>query len=343
MKPTRTRRAVALAGAGCAAALLAACSSSSSSPSSGSAAGAKSSNIQIAAINGDLADPFFVTLQCGADAAASQGGATITWQNLQNLTDNSAASRAVSALLVASPQGFLDGVAFNTESVVPTIINAKIPLVEMNLLSSDKGYYQGFTSPDEPGAQLKQVAEMIAKNAGGSGDIAVLGGDAGLAVTEDRWEPVVSELKAIAPGITVLPTQYDGVDQTKAASIASALLTAHPDLKAIYAVTGPEGTGAISAVTAAHDQGKVAIYTYDATPPLVSALKAGTVKGLIAQSPYQMGLLAAKSLIQRVKAGTSAGSGPANPQDVNVPLMVLTQSNIGTTAAQPYLYKASCS
>jgi ribose transport system substrate-binding protein len=349
MKSTRARRAVALTGVVCMTTLLAAaCSTASSSSGSagsspGGSAGGQGKSVQIAAINGDLADPFFVTLECGADAAAKQYGATITWRNLLNLTDNSAASQAVSALLVANPQGFLDGVAYNTESVVPTILNAKIPLVEMNLLSSDTGYYQGFTSPVQPDAQLQQVAQLIAGNAGDSGDVAILGGDAGLAVTEDRWQPVVTELKAIAPHLTVLPTQYDGLNQSTAASVAAALLVAHPDLKAIYAVSGPEGTGAISAVAGAHKQGKVAIYTYDATPPLVSALKAGTVKALVAQSPYNMGLLAAKSLIERVKAGSAGSSGPASPQNVVVPLMVLTQSNISTAAAQPYLYKASCS
>ena len=76
-----------------AACLLAACgsssSSSSSSPTSASAAAASSSSsgtgssgapLHIALVTGDDHDPFYVTMNKGAQAAAKQLGASVTWQ-----------------------------------------------------------------------------------------------------------------------------------------------------------------------------------------------------------------------------------------------------------------------
>lgn len=331
----------------------AACSSSASSTSSTTPAGGSSSSSAASATGFKLAgsaglgsDPFWITLMCGGTQAAAAAGSTITWHaepsassgNAQEEQDIQAAQLDSPAGMVLSPVG--------TESYTPILsqFNSKgVPVEEVNAPSAATNYYQAVISPvNDP--NVAAMAKLIAQGAGGSGSIAVLAIVSGVPVIEARWQPMVSELKTLEPGLTVLPTQYDSADTNKAASIVSALLVAHPDLKAIWTTSGPEGEGAVEAVKAAGKEGKVHVYSFDATPDLVTALQAGTVSALLAQSPYLMGQRAVQNLIAYLKTrhGGSAAPGTASPQQVVVPTMILTRANINSAAAQQYEYKATC-
>lgn len=296
---------------------------------------------RLAAINGPLNDAFFVSMQCGADAAAAELGASIDWHNLQNVTDTAPAAQAVSALLLQRPDGFIDGVAAVTEAQVADIADAEIPLVEMNLVTQDKRYYQSFTAPQKPTEQLNELAQLIVDNAGGEGSVAILGGVPGLQLATDRYQPLIDELHRIAPQLTVLDPQFDEIDTGKAAQITAALILANPDLKAVYSITGPAGAGAVQAVGSAGKTGEILVYSYDGTPGNVAALKAGEMSGLLSQSPYLFGERAVEALVGLLDDGGSA-TDVADPQDVLLPLMVLTADNVDSDEASDFVYVESC-
>jgi Periplasmic binding protein domain len=96
-----------------------------------------------------------------------------------------------------------------------------------------------------------------------------------------------TNLKQIALTTSEVTLLNDG--QTKAARQTSALLAAHPNLKGIFAMNVVSGNGVTQAVKAAGKAGKVKLVEFDAGPPQVQALKAGTISALIAQYPYGIG------------------------------------------------------
>lgn len=148
----------------------------------------------------------------------------------------------------------------------------------------------------------------------------------------------------VPPGIKLLPPQYADFDRNKAASATSALMLAHPDLRAIYAVSGPEGEGAAAAVKQAGKQGKVKVFAYDATPGEVAALKAGTIDALLAQAAGTIGSEAVKTLVATIKDNpTGKAVQPMDPHDKYLPLKVLTKDNVDSSESAPYLYKSTCS
>lgn len=332
------------AGAAIGAGLLAivAVSGCSSSGNTASPGGSGAHTYNIGAIGGPAGDPFWTTMQCAASKEASAEGANLTWKAITTAFDNAGLQRDVDAMLLQHPDGLLLS-PLTAAGPITTINNKNIPLVELNTPSTIKTYYQSFTSASGS-EQLAGMGNLIAQNAGNTGQMAVLAPLSGVPLIDARYQPIVAALKKVAPNITVLPTQYDSLDTNKAAAIASGLLVSNPDLKAIYTTTGPEGAGAVAAVAAAHKTGKVLVYTFDGTPEAVTALKAGSVAAIVSQSPAVMGRRGVQSLIGYLNSHPKAAVGDtATPQDVEVPLLVLTKDNIDSPQAQDYVYSATCS
>jgi ribose transport system substrate-binding protein len=318
--------------------LMSACSSGGTPKASTSADGAGAT---LAGIAFNAQDPYWVTLMCGATKQAKADGATIKWRasNTTSVTDQQAAFQAVQleapdALILApfQPATFSTSVGDMMKKGTPVIgVNAPItPATEYQLIESD--------------TDNSDFASFVAKDLGTTtGTMAILGGAPGIPAVDARWEPIVKALKETAPNITVLPTQYDDFDRNKASAAASALIVANPDLKAIYAVSGPEGEGAAAAVTQAGKSGVIKVYSYDATPAEVTALKAGTITALLAQPAGDQGAQAVKTALSVIKSSKKGQAiTPASEKIKLIPLKVLTKDNIAEASSAGYIYSATC-
>jgi ribose transport system substrate-binding protein len=345
MRLTRIRstsvRAIALAAA--AGIALAACSSSGTA--SGGNSTAKATTYHLTGTAGLASDAFWISLQCGGTQQAAKEGATIKWYASTSGTDNGIISQTVQAAQLGNPDGvILSPVgSYNNSSALAALAAKHIPVIEPNSTQGSP-FYQAVESPEQDPSVIT-MADLIAKNTGGTGTVAILAGIAAIPVINYRWQPLVAELKKVAPKLTVLPVQYDNFDSTTTAKILSAEITAHPNMKAVWDTSGPEGIGAASAVNAAHDSGKIGVYSYDAEPEEVSLLKQGVIKALLAQSPYQEGATSVKDMIALLKSRKSATApiGKATPYTVITPTKVLTPENVNSPGSANYEYSTTCS
>ncbi len=64
---------------------------------------------------------------------------------------------------------------------------------------------------------------------------------------------------------------------------------------------------------------------FDASPPLIEALRAGTVQGLVVQDPFQMGYLGVQNAVAAKRGATVA-------KQVDTPVQMVTPENIGEDA-----------
>jgi ribose transport system substrate-binding protein len=111
----------------------------------------------------------------------------------------------------------------------------------------------------------------------------------------------------------------------------------------VYAIAGPSGAGAASAVAQAGKAGEVAVYSYDSTPDVVAALKAGQITALLAQPAADIGAQAVRSVVEYLKDAESDGPVPkATEADLQLPLMVLTADNVDSPEAAGYLTRSTC-
>lgn len=349
---------IALTSAVAAVAMLAACSSSggsSSSSTSPTAGGSSTSSANagvkhyvLAGTAGASSDAFFASVMCGGTKEAKAEGSTITWKPATTDGDAQSDQADFDAAKLLHPDGVVLMPQSSTGYGQPQtdLMNSGVPVVIANAVISEKNYYQSYTSTtaaDDP--NVGKMGQLIATAMNNTGSIAVLGGIPGNAGVAARWKPMVAALKAQDPKVNVLATQYDSFDKQKATTIISSLIVAHPDMKAVYAINSTEGEGAIAAVNAAGKQSTIKVYTFDATPDIVSALRAGTVPALLAQAPGVMGADSVKAVIAYLNAhpGSKSAVPVGSPQDVLVPTMILTKDNIDSAAAQGYIYSTKCS
>jgi simple sugar transport system substrate-binding protein len=149
--------------------------------------------------------------------------------------------------------------------------------------------------------------------------IGVLQGRLGNPSLDDR----VKGLKAtLGSAISVVAEPATDCDQTKGLNAAQDMLTAHPDISAIYGACGPPIIGALQAIKAAGKQpGSIVVVGFDASPDEITAIKAGDEAGSVAQFPAKMGSLG-------IDTAVKAAKGESVPSSVDTGTAMVTKDNV---------------
>ena len=103
-----------------------------------------------------------------------------------------------------------------------------------------------------------------------------------------------------APGVTMAGVVDGRNIQDNAMSAAENLMTANPDLTAIYATGEPALLGAVAAVESQGRQGDVKIVGWDLTASAIKGIDAGYVVGVVQQDPAGMGAAAVEALVKAI-------------------------------------------
>ena len=291
------------------AALIAGCAGGAS-PSASSAAGSASSapaasSVSIGVALSTLNNPYFVTLNDAAKDEAQAKGATVTSADGQNDLAKQTSqvedfiSKNVSCIIVNPVDS--TGIA----SAVNEANDAKIPVIAVDR-GVDGATTAGFIASDNVEAG-KLAADALLSALNGNGKIAVLTGVPGASATNDRTKGFEQALAA-NPGVTVVATQTAKFDRATALSVTEDILQAHPDVQGIFAENDEMALGAIQALTAAGQDGKVLVTAIDGTDDGMKAIKAGTLLESIAQQPAFMGKTAVDYCVA-LSAGESVQSG----------------------------------
>jgi ribose transport system substrate-binding protein len=301
---------------------------------SASAAGEK-----IEFVAGIVGIPFYTSMECGARDAAKALGVELNWQGPPQW-DLALQMPMLQAAIERDPNGLV--LAPTDPKALVTIVDdlvkkKKIPVVTVDGSLAEPVDLQNIRTDNKVAGGL--AAEAMAKAIGGSGSVLVVGLDPGVVANQERVDGFTDVLKKKYPNIKVLPTEYPGTDQNKAAEIVSAALQANPDLKGIYTTHSNAAVGTSSAVIGAGQQGKVKIIAYDADPTQVRDLKAGVYDALVVQSPYIEGYdsvtLVTKILRHEVDPASLAKL--AHP-----PMVVATRDNIDNPDVKKNLYVDAC-
>ena len=107
----------------------------------------------------------------------------------------------------------------------------------------------------------------------------------------------------------------------KALAAAENMLTAHPDLGALFASAEPATVGVGRALRGRDLIGKVKFVGFDFSAPIEDDLRAGVVDALIVQDPFNIGYQAVKAVLAKI-----AGETPQ--KQIDTPATVVTQDNI---------------
>ena len=132
--------------------------------------------------------------------------------------------------------------------------------------------------------------------------VAILQGRLGNPSLDDR---VKGFKETLGSNGTVVAEPATDCDQTKGLNAAQDILTAHPDVSAIYGACGPPIVGALEAVKAAGKKpGEIVVVGFDASPDELAAIKAGDQASSVAQFPDKMGSLGIETAVAAARGET---------------------------------------
>jgi ABC-type sugar transport system substrate-binding protein len=148
------------------------------------------------------------------------------------------------------------------------------------------------------------AAETLSKVLDGKGKVAILNGALTALNAQQRTNGFKDWMAKNAPDIEIVDDQPTNDDANTSASVAEAILQAHPDLAGFYGVTGNGVPGAGVAVKGANKCGEVHIVGFDVVPQGIELMRGGCVDALISQRPYGMTAQALEVMIGLVEGKT---------------------------------------
>jgi ribose transport system substrate-binding protein len=283
-------------------------------------------------IPGISTDAFYVTMKTGAQSAAKRLGVKLVFQGAPNAFSPPTQIPFLNAAIAAKPDAILIAPTDKTALIAPIrkAIKAGIPVATVDTFITAPIAFTNISSDNVAGGKAAGVA--LAKSIGQKGKVAGISVQPGISTTDQRKQGFESQIKTYS-GVNYLGTQFDNDDQTKAAQITSALLTANPDLSGIFAMNVISGNGVTTATKQAGKSGKVKLVEFDAEPLQVQALKAGTIDALIAQDPFDIGRLGVELAVKYVngqRAGIKKHYGTGSA--------IITKANVNSPAVKKFLY-----
>lgn len=313
--------------------MLTGCAGGGQADAGGDAAGADSEGYKLAFVQGVSGDEFYISMQCGIEAAAEEAGATVTTQGpekfdptLQKPVVDSVVASKPDALLVAAT----DVTAMRTPIKAAADAGIKVVLVDTTVENPDFAVSQ--IASDNIGGGAAAFDAIKAANPDG-GKVLVVSVDPGISTTDARIKGF-EDAAAEDPSFNYLGVQYSHNEPATAAQIVTAALQKDPDIIGIFATNIFAAEGTATGVKQAGKSDSVTIVGFDAGPAQVKQLEAGTVQALVAQEPATIGEMA-------VEQALAALNGEATEDKIQTGFTIITQDNLSGEGADA-VYKSSC-
>jgi ABC-type sugar transport system substrate-binding protein len=289
--------AIALTGA------LVACGSDdkSSTSSTGSAATTQSSQapVKLGLITKFPVD-FYLAMKSAAQKwdTANQG-ASVSYGTGKSATDDQGQIDLIQSMVTQGVKGI--AITPSSPAVAPALDAAVAKGVKVVLLDNDLPDWNKKSSvvatDNLKGGVL--AGQYLAKSLKQGATVAVLEGVPGVPALDDRVKGMEQGLGS--SGVKVVGKAPTDCDQDKGVSAAADLLTAHPDVDAIYGACGPPTLGAIQSIQrAGRKPDGILLVGFDALPDEVKQIQAGKEDATVAQFPAKMGELGLGTLLRAV-------------------------------------------
>lgn len=293
MKFARTRVATAAAVAVVAALALSGCADTGSSGGGASGGTGDSGNLSVTFLPKNLGNPYFDTSSKGGERAVDEFGGTFAEVGPAEATPdaqvsyiNTATQQGVGGLVVSSN---------DPEAICDALNEARDAGVKVVTFDSDTNpdCRDLFVNQADADGIAKVQVDLIAKQIGGSGEIAILSASAN-ATNQNTW---IEKMKTYAaseyPDISIVETVYGDDDDQTSFDKTAALLQTHPQLKGIISPTTVGIAAAARYLSTSAYKGKVALTGLGTPNQLREYVTDGTITAFALWNPEDLGYLAA--------------------------------------------------
>jgi ribose transport system substrate-binding protein len=318
------RRVVVVLLAGVLALTLAACGAQVRESGGGGGGGSQEGPLRVAVVPKAVGFDFWEQVRIGAQCAAQEaegGEVRIQWDGVTTETN---VSGQVDLLTNFATQG-VDGMVYAaTDAKVLADVSQNALDQGVTVVNIDSG-----TDPQpkqvpvvatDNVAAAEEATEYLIEEMGGEGEVAFIPFQPGTATNDTRTEGFKNVLEA-NPDVELVAEQSSESDQNVALQVTEDILTANPNLDAIYAANEPGVLGAAEAVRRAGKTGDITIVGWDTAPDEVKAVEDGVVSALVAQNPFRMGYDGVNLTVDAIRKDASM-------QDIDTGSTLVTQDNL---------------
>ncbi|MCX5771793.1 MAG: sugar ABC transporter substrate-binding protein [Candidatus Hydrogenedentes bacterium] len=289
---------------------------------------------RIALIMKSLANEFFLTMEQGAKnhQATHSGEYDLICNGIKDELDvnrqiqlvENMVSQGVEAIVIAPADSkALVAACKKAQDAGVVVVNIDNKLDEGVL--AERGIKIPFVGPDNrKGAKL--VADFLAKKLQPGDPVAIV---EGVPTAFNGIQRKLGFEDAMnGAGMKIVTSQSGSWEMAKANQVVAAMITEHPDLKAVLCANDSMALGAVAALKSADKVGQVLVIGYDGISAVRERIKDGSILGTIEQHADQLAVFGIEYALEMIKTKAA----PAD-RETPVDLVTLEQLNAGETPA----------
>jgi len=294
------------------------------------AAPSSSKTKKIAVIVKSTDAPYWQTVKKGAEEEAKKSGVDMYFTGAAggetdvngqvNLVETAVNQKVDGIILAPSDSAAL-------APVVNKAIAAGIPVVIIDSSIATDKYISYATTNNEDAAY--KVGKKLGELTKGKGTVAILGFQPGAGsntARENGFKKAIAEF----PDMKIVATQYSQSDKTKALSVTEDMLTANPNLTAIFAANEPSLVGAARAFKEKNVKNTILV-GFDSSDDVIPLLKEDIIKATAVQMPFTMGQTAVLQLANKF-------AGKEVKKDIDTGVAIVTPGNMNEAESQKAIY-----
>jgi ribose transport system substrate-binding protein len=244
--------------------------------------------------------PFFATMEDGAKAyAAENPGLEIVFGQGTSATDIEGQIALIESMVTQGVQGI--AITPVDPTVASTLDKAVAAGVKVVLMDNSIPDWDGLTAlaTTDNYAAGKLAGEHLKTVLKDGDTMGVLEGVPGVPALDDRVNGMLEGLQGV--NVEIVGRGATNCTEELGINVAQDILTANPDVTAIYSACGPPAAGAAQAIKNANLDRHVILVGFDFCCGEAEALEAGTEDATVAQFPFNMAKYGVEALVKAIR------------------------------------------
>jgi len=288
---------------------------------------------RIAVIPKSMSHVFWTTVEQGAKEAGSRAGVDLVWKSPLKESDRGAQIDLVQQFVADDVAGIVLA-PLDSKALVGPVQAARqagIPVVIIDSgLDAQPG--QDFVSFVGTNNSLggRMGGEEMVRLLNGKGKVVLLRYMAGSASTTERETGFLSALQGQAGIEVISENRFAGTTAGEGQVAALNMIDVIKQADAVFCPNESSTDGMLQALRKEGLAGKVTFVGFDASPPLVEALRNGEIQALVVQNPRKMGSLGVQTLLAHL-------AGQAVEANIDTGAVVVTRENMDQPEIRPLL------
>lgn len=179
----------------------------------------------------------------------------------------------------------------------------------------------------------RMIADAMAEELGGKGDVVVIQGVAGLTRTDNLEKGFRDTVANDYPDIKIIDAQSASFEKETAITVMNSFLQNYSKIDGVFCINDAMAEGAALAVQSAGRGGEMVIWGADGESDALAMIESGEMTGTIYTNSWDQGSTAAKMALLMIGSEYDSAVLTETPQVIMEPIVV-TKDTVGTIAPE---------